>query len=206
MRSSVLLTLLPLLSTSLAAPLPASNPSKRLLGLGGGSSGPLGILNPATAPFDSVLDPVTGGTPTDPAAGQDGGLLSGLPVVGDLTDSLPLVGGGGSDGGLLSGLPLLGGNGEDGGLLGSLTGPISGLLNPITDLVGDALDLLVPTTLVCANLGADVLGLVDVDVCACVGLKDGGLWVASDAGVNINLPGLRDGLPDKVRHLAHHHI
>ena len=167
MRSATLLALLPLLPLSLSAPLPSPphTPAKRLLGLGG-SSGPLDILDPITAPLDGVLDPVL------------------QPITGALDPiTAPLTGGG---------------EGGAGGLLGSLTGPISGLLDPVLDLVGDALDLLVPTTLICADVGADGLGRVDVSVCACVGLQDGGLWVASDAGVDVNLPNLRSGLANKV--------
>ena len=84
-------------------------------------------------------------------------------------------------------------------LLSPVTAPLSSLLDPVTDLVGDALDLLVPTLLVCADVGADVLGLVDVGVCACVGLENGGVWVDSDAGVDVTLPGLIRVLATKVR-------
>lgn len=152
MRSTIYL--LPLLSLISAAPLPSAH-DKRLLGLGG-SSGPLDILDPLTAPLDPVLDTV-------------------LDPVNDVLEPVT-----------------------------SLTGPISDLLDPVTDLVGDALDLLVPTLLVCANIGADVLGLVDANVCACVGLDNGGLWVDSDAGVDVNLPGLKTGLESQVCHEEHY--
>lgn len=86
----------------------------------------------------------------------------------------------------------------------------------MTDVLGDLLDLSSPTNLICADVGALLLGdVVDVGICACVGLglREGGgdgLWMGRGRdglleGLNVGVglvAGLDlDGLRHKVRPL-----
>ncbi|KAF2422364.1 hypothetical protein EJ08DRAFT_480959 [Tothia fuscella] len=133
-----------------------------------------GILGPAVpksmARGDPALEellkrqvlPLAAGLPVDPTS-----LVKGLPVVGGLTNSLPVVGGGGAGGlpvvgGLTNSLPIIGGGGAGGlpgldpslitGLLGGFLGNVPGLngLTSPTGLITSLITNVVPaiTTLV----------------------------------------------------------
>jgi hypothetical protein len=198
MRASTITTLFALLPLLIAAPLPIRRDLLGGLDLG------LGLLGNSDGPLDSLTD-------------SSGGLLNIVPLSGGssplsgLTTSTPLSD---NDNGLL-GLPskLLGHSPTNNGLLDDLLSPLTSTLNPHTDVLGDILDLGSPTKLICADVGALLLGdQVGVGICACVGLgfkeegKDG-LWlgrgregVLDGLGVGVGLVAGLDlnGLRDKV--------
>lgn len=202
---AALLAVLPLL---IAAPLPIKRDLLSGLGgnglLSGGSDGPLNNDPVGLAHI------ISGGSSP----------LSGLPLgLGDSTSNngllAPLTGSqSGSDG--LSSLTsnLLSPNsGLHNGLLDDLLSPLTSTLSPVTDALGDVLDLVVPTKLICADVGALLLrDVADISICACVGLglrKEGmdGTWIGNGRqggleglGLGVGLVGDIDlqGLKDKV--------
>lgn len=168
--------------------------------------------------LDGIAGPVAHILPTDPGAegpvpigsGSDsgGGLLGGI---------LPAQGGGGPVLGLIptsGGSPLdnlSGSNDSPLSDLGSETGHADSLLSPLTDIldpvlspVSTVLELVVPTKLICADLGSVVPDLnLGVGVCACVGLGDDrrGMWLGRDGrGLEGDILAKVDvtGLSDKV--------
>lgn len=198
---TALIALLPLLN---AAPLPfrrspllgGSGGDGLGLGLGlGSSNGPLDALDSAPVGLAHIVPLGDGGAPLGGlplGGGGNGGALGIIPVGGDEgspLSGLPLGGNEGDDG-LFGGLPskLLGrptSPGTGSGLLDGLLSPLTDLLDPATDSLGDVLDLGNPTKLVCADVGSLLLGdLVEVGVCACLGLGDDGrgMWVGKGRG------------------------
>jgi hypothetical protein len=170
---------------------------RNLLG-GLGDLGGAGLLGGAD-PLGGAGAGILGGV--DPLDGAGAGILGGSDPLGAgiLGGSDPLGGVG-----ILGGPDPLGGAGILGGsldpittILEPVTGPLSPALKPLA-ILGDDLDLLTPTDLLCAKVEGEFINKAYALGCVCLGQD--GLLLTAEAGVTV-VDGLVDWITAQVRPL-----
>jgi len=127
--------------------------------------------------------------------------LSVLLALSQAAHALPILGlGGGGTAGLLGGTSgLLGGGPQNGNdLLPGLLGGQDGLAG-LSSTLGEALSLVAPATLLCANVAGEFSGLAYALGCTCLGLSNQGILL--EVAAIANVAGLEGWVQDQVSRL-----